>query len=153
MCEVKDKSDLVKSENDCPVEAVMGAGVHNRSKVSGRKEKRARVQELMNLYCGVTLLCCSPFLTENTVINLHFQSWASQREDQCGHYLGYLRLLDLCFMTKEPNLQLQSFNTPLHMSLSIAKVLQQQFKRVVGYTSDWFKGFFLGASIPRKEPG
>lgn len=82
----------------------------------------------MNLYCGVTFLCCGPFLTENTVINLHLQSRASQREDQSGHYPGYLGLLDFYFMTREPNLQLQSFYTPLHLSLSIAEMSQQQFK-------------------------
>lgn len=82
----------------------------------------------MNLYCGVTFLCYSPFLTENTVINLHFQSRASQREDQSAHYPGYLGLLDLYFMTREPNLQLQSCYTPLHLSLSIAKMLERQFE-------------------------
>lgn len=104
----------------------------------------------MNLYCGVTFLCCGPFLTENTIINLHLQSRASQREDQSGHYPGYLGLLDFYFMTREPNLQLRSFYTPLHLSLSIAEMSQQQFKNVVVYKSDRFKGFFLGAHILRK---
>lgn len=41
-CEVKDKSDLVKRKDNHPGEAVMGAGVHNRSKVSGKRERRER---------------------------------------------------------------------------------------------------------------
>lgn len=131
----------------------MGAGVRSGSNGSG-EEERARereegARELMNLYCGVTFLRCSPFLTENTVINLHLQSLASQREDQSGYYPGYSGLLDLNFMTREANLQLQSFYTPLHLSLSIAKMLQRWLKlwQVIQYGhSDWW-GLFLGRSL------
>lgn len=119
-CEEKDRFDL--EDNPPSVEAVMGAGVRSRSTSSDEGEK------LMNLYCGVTFLCCSPFLTENTVINLHLQSRASQREDQSGHYSRYLSLLGLYFMTREPNLQLQSFYTPVHLSRSIAEISQRQFE-------------------------
>lgn len=74
--------------------------------------RRKKEQELMNLYGGVTFHCCSPFLTEDTVIKLHLQSWASQREDQYSHYPGYSGLLDLKLMMREPNLKMQSPDTP-----------------------------------------
>lgn len=47
------------------LEAAMGAGVRSRSAGFGVRE---REKKLMNFYRGVTFLCCSPFLTENTVI-------------------------------------------------------------------------------------
>lgn len=60
--------------------------------------------------------------------NLHLQYRASQREDQSGHYPRYSGLLDLYFMTREPNLQLQSFYTPLHLSLSIVEMSRRHFE-------------------------